>query len=87
MNADDDIGAKRFLSLEGTDPETSIIIELPILKEKFEEWKERALEKNMTVQGFIEDAVEGHIIRKDIIEYLEKQSTKKPWWKKRTYIL
>ena len=66
---------------------TGLVAALQLTDEQFKEWCEKAKEKDVSLELFIVDSVEGSITRSEIIKYLENQSKKKPWWKKRTYIL
>ena len=62
-------------------------IYLRLTEAQFEDWSEMAKLKNQSLDNYIKNSVEGQVLRTQILEYLDKQSTKKPWWEKRFYTL
>ena len=60
---------------------------LRLTDKQHEEWSKAAKEKNVSLQNFIIDCVEGKFVRSELIRYLKSQAAQKPWWEKRTYIL
>lgn len=62
-------------------------IRLLLPDKQYDEWTKRAKKANKPLMSFIEDSVEGHMTRSDIIKYLDKQSHHLHWWKKKSYQL
>ncbi len=62
-------------------------IYLRLTEAQFEDWSEMAKLKNQSLDNYIKNSVEGQVLKTQILEYLNKQSQKKPWWEKRFYTL
>ena len=62
-------------------------IYLRLTEAQFEEWREYANNKNQSLENYITNSVEGQVLKTQIIGYLDQQSKKIPWWKKRFYTL
>ena len=60
---------------------------LQVTEEQFDEWSRLAEKKGRKLEDYIEDCVEGHFIRSQVIKYLNEQASRKPWWEKRMYNL
>jgi hypothetical protein len=66
---------------------TGLVAALQLTDEQLKEWCEKAKERDMSLELFIIDSVEGGITRSEIIKYLDNQPKKKPWKEKRIYSL
>ena len=62
-------------------------VTLRITQKEFDEWSSNAKNKSKSLDQYIRDSVEGRVLRSQIFEYLDKQASSKPWWKKRSYNL
>ena len=62
-------------------------VTLRITQKEFDEWSSNAKSKSKSLDKYIRDSVEGQVLRSQILEYLDKQASSKPWWDKRSYNL
>lgn len=60
-------------------------IYLRLTDAQFEDWKGYANNQNQSLEDYITNSVEGQVLRSQIMKYLDEQSKRKPWWKKRAY--
>ena len=67
-----------------SEDKTGLVSALGLTTEQFEEWVAEAKKKDTSLENFIVDAVEGHILRSEMISYLNKQAKHLPWGKKRS---
>ena len=57
-------------------------IYLRLTETQFDEWKEYAKEKNQSLEDYIINSVDSQALRLQILDYLNTQSKKKPWWQR-----
>ena len=62
-------------------------VTLRITQKEFDEWSSSAKSKSKSLDKYIKDSVEGQVLKSQILKYLDKQASSKPWWDKRCYNL